>query len=295
MQVHLSITSIGNYAKANLVEGTEGKVMGITSNGVFLLFGQHTLFLTKNGHDSPFNLILAQPDSIPPQIAAGDPVFFSQEDLLFPSRGISINLSDASVWTPPNAEPVSSPLDAQKKRAKEITQGLLNQHIQKGFLFLFQAEESDNPEQTKIRFSTHQFVHAYIDRDRESILQASSSLFGLGGGLTPSGDDWITGFVLFHTRLLTTSGNNDPFLQKIGPDLVNAAYRQTTWVSANRLEAALQGWSEDLFINVISYITDVISTDPTKIAQQLMRFGHSSGVDTFLGIAAAVDSFEGQK
>ncbi|MHC1740480.1 MAG: DUF2877 domain-containing protein [Anaerolineaceae bacterium] len=280
--------SIGCYIKEKLEESAEGKVMGLTSNGVFLIFGKHSAFLTTNEHESPFNIVLSTEELIPAELSIGDPVVYSKSDLLFPSRDLTINLKEAAVWNPANPLSLAnSPLE-QTNKANTILKKLLSADPQKGFLFLSRISTNDTPEQKQIRQFTRQFSRAFQQNDSQNCLRASTSLFGLGGGLTPSGDDWITGFLLYQCCLdLAQNKPQRTFITNLGAELLYTAYRQTTWVSANRLEAALKGWSEGLFLSAIDFLFNSSSADPTKIADHLLSFGHSSGVDTFVGIAFA--------
>jgi hypothetical protein len=59
-------------------------------------------------------------------------------------------------------------------------------------------------------------------------------------------------------------------------------------ISANRIEAACQGWSEELFLGVVdSLLVDDAQVSDLTI-ERLVNFGHSSGVDTCVGIGAAL-------
>lgn len=288
MKTHLVASCLGNFARDSLLKATLGKIMGVTSKGVFLLFGKSSLFLTHDTHMSPFNIILSPENALPRKLSIGAPVYYSQGDLLIPDCQLTISLVDTPVWTPPPPCPLNASRAEQVSNARIIYQGLQNFDPQKGFLFLVNKATADTPEQTQIRQSVKSFSKAFIGNDLQTCLQAAAHLFGLGTGLTPSGDDWITGFMLYQCcQEIATKKAPRPFITSLGAELVFTAYHQTTWISANRIEAALKGWSEDLFLSAVNFIFDPSTGAHEKIVDGLYHFGHSSGVDTFTGIAYA--------
>jgi hypothetical protein len=107
-------------------------------------------------------------------------------------------------------------------------------------------------EQEEIQRSVITFKQTYFSHKSEECLRAAAALFGLGGGLTPSGDDVITGFQLYQVRVRALQNKAErAFIIEMGQKLTELAYQKTLYVSANRLEAACQGWTEDLFLKVL--------------------------------------------
>lgn len=290
MKTHLYAASIGCYARESLLKASEGKVVGITTKGIFLEFEQRSIFLTKNDHNSPFNIILSPSDLIPSSLASGDIVYFSQGDLLIPARDMAISLADIPVWTPPSPVRIVNSFPEQVKCTRQLLSELMKLDPQKGFLFLNCDSQADTAGQAQIRQAATAFTQSVRTNNLQASLEASTRLFGLGSGLTPSGDDWITGFLLYQCRLDMAKKIKRPFLTRLGAELVYTAYRKTTWVSANRLEAALKGWSEEIFLSAINYLFGDNRNCSEDIARGLMNFGHSSGVDTFVGIASGCEA-----
>ena len=69
--------------------------------------------------------------------------------------------------------------------------------------------------------------------------------------------------------------------------LQKMAFQKTTTISANRILTAGRGWAEEPFLQVIDTLFTG-SDMPSGMAELLTHFGHSSGVDTTLGIAASI-------
>ena len=288
MKTQLTAALIGNYVQESLLKAVEGKVMGVTSKGVFLLFGKNSLFLTRDNHRSPFNIILSPESVLPPDLSIGELAYYSQGDLLIPSRQTVISLVNTPIWIPPFPCPIKNSRVNQTHNAQKILDGLLELDSQKGFLFLGNNPKMDTSKQSRVRQIVKAFSKAFQNNEMQACLEASSQLFGLGTGLTPSGDDWITGFMLYQCcQEIAAKNNLRPFIGSLGAELTYSAYRQTTWISANRVEAAIKGWSEELFLTTINYLFDTSSSDPQNVINDLFNFGHSSGVDTFMGIAYA--------
>lgn len=107
-----------------------------------------------------------------------------------------------------------------------------------------------------------------------------SSIIGLGPGLTPTGDDIITGILLMI--------HSDPFcyqlLSKTQPNFNLALLeQQTTKVSAHFLYYAAHGIFSANLLNVLHLIRCKKNMNLTAI-DRLLDYGHTSGADIMLGI-----------
>lgn len=112
---------------------------------------------------------------------------------------------------------------------------------------------------------------------------AISGLLGLGIGLTPSGDDWLTGFCAIW--LLPCHPGN-----KYKPQFLSAVEKwkgQTTLLSEITLRAAInQRYRE----SIDHLITQIVSNDISNITgtlNDIKKIGSSSGCDMLCGIADA--------
>jgi hypothetical protein len=283
-----SATSLGCYAQKSLAGKTEGKVMGVTSNGLFLLFGKYSIFVTTNQHQSPFNIILPIETTLPADLAAGDTAYYSLNELLIPERQWILPLADVPVWTSPRPIPLKNSEDEQAAAAKQLLIKLQQLDVEKGFIFLGKTASADTTEQAAIRHATLTFSKAFQNNDQNACLEAATALLGKGGGLTPSGDDWLAGFMLYHScHSLAQNKNPRAFVNSLGAELVFSANRLTTFISANRIDAALLGWTEEFFLSTINYLFGDTTNNTASLAQNLIHFGHSSGVDTYMGIYSA--------
>jgi hypothetical protein len=282
--VHHSPAWIGVFAAEALTSSKEGKVAGVTSSGVFLLAGRNAIFLTKRGEKSPFNIFLNEETNLSEEYSTGDRFICSSSVVNFIHTGSVIDLRDAVQWTPPVPVVMKNSIKEQSRRIRLILDELKREiPAEKGLFYLVGAKDTD-----EISHYVSRLQSAFSHEDLASCLDAVNGLVGYGGGLTPSGDDLLAGFLLYHVRSDMASSRERMFVRSLGESLTELAYQKTTWISANRIEAACRGWSESVFLELLDHLFDNSVELPHQLTIRLLGFGHSSGVDTLIGIAAAV-------
>lgn len=283
---------IGVMASKALQLDGAGKVMGVTSSGAFLRIKDAIIFLTRLPYRSPYNLQLSQADLLLPQFQHGEPFQVVDQCITFTMRGIAVNTRNTEVWKP--GQPVlcrTTPTE-QMQLVDQLFSQIRVLEGDKGFLYLIDPPTGPVENQNQSILNASQtLLEAFQNQELTGILTASEVLLGAGGGLTPSGDDFLAGFFLYHLRSSQSLARHAEFTSKALEQIIELARRKTTTISVNRLQAALQGWSEELFLVYLDYIfaPDSISL-PENLPQALLNFGHSSGVDTLVGIYFAVSS-----
>jgi len=123
--------------------------------------------------------------------------------------------------------------------------------------------------------STEQF-------DIQDSIRAAGKMIGLGPGVTPSGDDFLIGFL---AGLWSTSGGNQgqlSFIHSFGKALMEIA-KQTNLISRTYLYHATQGQFSSSLSNLAEAITFGSENIPA-ISEAAMRVGHSSGMDSLTGL-----------
>lgn len=288
----LSAAKIGVIAAEMLSTENSGNVIGVTSKGVFLRAGDSIAFITDAEYRSPFNLTLDYLDHSMDILQPGSKVILRPDELYFPEEHLTISTNEAEVWIPSSPVKIKESNLTQSALVEECARSLLHKDPQKGFLFLVHPP-SENEGKTviqKTRNSVEKLISSFKKQDSETFKNAAKELLGSGGGLTPSGDDLLTGFFLYHTRYDRASNKERKYIREWHAEILREAYTQTTTISANRLAAAGRGWSEELFLHVIDAIFDSSIRLNGRDLETLANFGHSSGVDTFTGIYFAVKS-----
>ncbi|QDR79842.1 DUF2877 domain-containing protein [Sporomusa termitida] len=118
--------------------------------------------------------------------------------------------------------------------------------------------------------------------DQEPLLaEGICGLLGLGPGSTPSGDDFLLGFLagLIHTRPQCCR----PAAAKMAQLLVRNAPGLTTLLSVEYLRYGARGWYHQRLGEVIQAFTDGTDREMLDKARKLMQLGHFSGADLLVG------------
>lgn len=111
------------------------------------------------------------------------------------------------------------------------------------------------------------------------------ALMGLGGGLTPSGDDFLVGL----SATLTATGH--PLATFLAPLGSHFARRTTDVSAAFLLHASRREYSELLHEALAALLT---GARVSESLHRLLSFGSSSGADTLLGMRSGLAMAETQ-
>lgn len=287
----IGVTRLGAAAEESMKGVTGGRVAGVTSKGAFLRAADRIFFLTAADYRSPFNLTLERVDHLFSALQPGDAFEITAEGISFPGREFTLITTGAEVWQPPPpAKPLCLPAQ-QKERVTRLIEHLQDMDDRKGFLYLANpVDELTTVDQRDLYYSASTLKKSFKAQDKTHFLASAQRLLGAGGGLTPSGDDFLAGFFLFHFRCLQAGATVPGFLVDWCAELTRLAYEKTTTISANRLEYSARGWSEELFLQLIDHLFNPDIQFDEEMVRRLLEFGHSSGVDTLMGISFAVDS-----
>lgn len=288
---NIRVTIIGAAAQESMVKKTSGRVAGVTSKGAFLRADDRILFLTAADYRSPFNLTLESVDHLFSALQPGDGFDITENSILFNGRGFNLLTSGAEVWQPSQPARLVFSVEEQRKRAGLLINEIKRIDDDKGFLFLTRPSNALTIDhQRGIHQAATRLLLAFRIKDQDAFMSSAQKLLGAGGGLTPSGDDFLTGFFLYHFRRIQAGTGEPVNLSEWWGELTRLAFEKTTTISANRLEYAARGWSEDLFLRVIDHLFNPGVNFSGELPRLLLNFGHSSGVDTLMGISFALDS-----
>lgn len=117
--------------------------------------------------------------------------------------------------------------------------------------------------------------------DKQNIASTVANMMGLGIGLTPSADDYLTGLAL----VLFISGHPAEKYKGEFYRGLQCGRNNTTLLSAITLEAALQQRCRE---NIHHFIYDIIYSVPgnsTQAIEKIKHIGSSSGCDMLYGMA----------
>jgi hypothetical protein len=282
---------IGGLAKEVIKTGVQGSVIGVVSKGIFINSGDKIIFLTSAAYKSPYNIQVRLIEQIADNLNTGDICHLVGDSISFPQSQLTIDLKRAEVWFPDAPKKITCSREQQIERVNLLCQKMNGIDSNKGWLFLRDIGSLEigglNSENNRIRDAVQSFVENSNASNLPGCLLTASSIIGLGGGLTPSGDDWLTGFMLIQSRVDQSTGIKRSFVDSLGKSLIEMATQKTTKISANRISAACSGWAEEIFLDLVEHILVQDSTFSESQIRLIMEFGHSSGVDTSMGVFAA--------
>lgn len=288
--------SIGNFALALLAQPGKGKVMGVTSRGFFLLTqSNRVLFISTEPFLGPVHILLA---TLPEEVKAGlmsAEMEYSPDMINFPQISFQINLKNTKVWQPPELPKKIQTVHERYKQIKSITIELTQSGREATFLPLLQWLIT--PKRQEATTDTHPsiFIQKIIDLqfavhenapDEAALIL--DSFLGYGTGLTPSGDDFVWGFLAALNRWravlcpqIEVSQLNDVILPK--------AQKKTSFLSATLIECATHGWAD---ANMLAAL-DLLFTggeSENDVIERILDYGNSSGVDAFAGMSVAIET-----
>lgn len=158
-----------------------------------------------------------------------------------------------------------------------------------GLRDLWFASDSDSVKgffSSSLAERAHRLLAALRTKDMDEAYRTGRSLIGLGGGLTPSGDD-------FCAALLTVIHMpGSPFgeqYRQLGQRLANAAAQQTTAISQEMLITAACGQSRQ---NVIVLLQEITGPSPDALetaSLKVLQMGSLSGTDWMVGLTAGLE------
>ena len=116
------------------------------------------------------------------------------------------------------------------------------------------------------------------------LVSSATLLIGLGDGLTPSGDDFLGG-VFLALSAMQHGALRDALWAAIEPELEAL----TVEISAAHLAGAADGLGAAAIHDLLAAILGGDGVAVAAAVPTLAEIGHTSGFDTFAGIAVALD------
>jgi len=295
-QFLINARSIGSIAFEVLSEDQPARVMGVSSNGLFIQSTSKWLVFVSFDHfRSPLTITLQE--TIPPtmHIQAGDQVYFTSRRLVIPEAGIIIACGDRRVWKPaPRPDSVLSRPDLRKRLEQFARQVLLHKgdagfsSLLPGLLDL-SADRPTIPGSLLPVYRKILLLRKYFQEEKLSLAgELLCTLLGFGQGLTPCGDDFLIGLLLTLNRWRSVI-LPDVDLRSLNDPLINSAYHKTTTLSANLIECAALGQADERLINFVDCLL-IGCPGSDEILTNLLDWGTSSGSNAFAGMAVALSA-----
>lgn len=303
----IQAVSIGNIASQILLheypvfKGFRAMVSGVTSQGVFLaLPASETvcwqIFLTTSVWHGPLTINLPVTRINLTGYAArtgwqaiqpGQSLDVFKNALEFDEVCLSIKTQSAAVWKAPINDRSLQSLNQRISLVSEIIQYQQLHPANYGYLSLVNdllgmPPEACDEDRLMVR-AYYQLSLAMASQDKGKIIEAIAPFFGLGCGLTPSGDDLVCGFLLALNRW---GKFIIPVLDvvEINREICKLAWVQTNNISASLIECACQGQADERLIKALDGLAGG-GMPVDKMISYLSGWGSTSGYDTLAGIA----------
>jgi hypothetical protein len=217
----------------------------------------------------------------------------SDQQLVFTESHLVISAQNSDVWRVHLPSTLPLPAKERYERLESTAIEVFNITNEDGLVILI-PKLLDSPR------LVHQFMRK-LSPFEENVIQNLNTLpfssnpnledflvklLGYGSGLTPSGDDFVTGFLLALNRWKDALFLNRD-IYELNRNVVDAAYRKTTTLSANLIECASSGQGDERLLAAIDWLMGDQSANSDSI-QAMLKWGSSSGGDVFTGFVAAL-------
>jgi hypothetical protein len=124
-----------------------------------------------------------------------------------------------------------------------------------------------------------------------SVETSLEGLIGLGNGLTPSGDDFLVGFLAGLRCYTDERDNHRNYLREFGKLVIRHSYR-TNDISRTFLYHAAHGQVNSRLADLATAIAQgEITGHLQETAEKAIRVGHTSGMDTVTGLLVGMTSW----
>lgn len=286
-------TNIGYLAFEALSNSQEVSVLGVISKGLFLRSTSRWLiFLSFEKYCSPFTINLQETIDQLLSVKPKSSALIRSEALIFPQTKATIFLKQDTVYHPPGPSGKIRSFSARLDDLKYFVEATKAFKYNRGFgtllhpLLSLPIEDTLTEQQRWTLDAISKIGQALRASHISQAIDTVDELLGFGPGLTASGDDFMIGLLLLLNRWpgIHRLGHH---LQKFNKAVVEAAYQKTSTLSANLIECATFGQSDERIVNVVDCIVTG-NPAPIECVSSLSSWGASSGVDTLAGIAVGL-------
>ena len=283
--------SISRPLHRRLTQGTwQGHIVGVYQHASNLLGSDNdvvSLVSTRAG-DGPLNIVIREEISGLRGLQPGARAFLVGNTLQVGEA--SIGLGDARVWDPrPDWHHLQTRLPAIRGDLATVRDSARRLAYEPGLLqliFSSTTSRGSKPQASaaivgRIRSGAEIIAAGWLSEPAR-VQEGSALLAGVGAGLTPAGDDFLVGVLLWAWLAHTDTGSLcQAVLRGIG--------RRTTTLSTAYLKAAACGECGAAWHNLLMGLGRGAETNLTVAINRILSYGSTSGADSlagFLWIAA---------
>jgi hypothetical protein len=248
-----------------------GAIFGLFDQSCNLIDAQHRLIALTSSTigKGPFSIVIEESPHVFDKFALHQPVLATRRDVIIGAW--HIGLEHAEIWEPAITWP-ERPYELPPTIAALLEPYAAWPHL-----------HSDSP-LTRATFdlarqATHKLKRGLAQNS--DIEAAVIDLAGLGGGLTPAGDDYLLGAMAALWLLRQT---------QLPPKIARLVTPRTTTLSAAFLTAAALGHYAEPWHDFVQALLKNDVEDVKNAIDSIARIGASSGADALAGFAAVMQS-----
>jgi hypothetical protein len=241
--------------------------------------GVISLVLAEIGN-GPLNVVLDGTNGDFATIRPGMPAWFSESELRVGE--LQVGLDGAVLWEPrPDWEKLEAHRAVIADQLPLLRALALRQAPPNSLLCLFHSFPYDKfTGASKVTFTALVSAAAQLrsgwQGDNSKLHSGVTRLAGLGNGLTPSGDDFLAGVMLW---AWLAHAAREPFCHS----LLEAAAPRTTTLSAALLRSAASGECSAPWHRLLEALADSDQGQWLAATDDIMSLGNTSGADTLAG------------
>ncbi len=303
----LEAKAIGYKALKSLSSSKKtARVHSVFDRGFYIQFGKnHLINVIKNAsYMAPSSILIELPDNVSFNsigIKEGMRVKIDKKSMTIGHEALEIKFSKSSAWspsTPPNRDDLISAVKISLN-LRILRDIIYTCPSREGLVLLLENVELYGPTQLFLKPQKPSFsetARPYIETlmwglfggNLNTIVGMVSQILGLGPGLTPSCDDFLTGLILSLNvggKLLSRRKKNElGFYRKISSEICRAAKEKTTIYSQNSLNGAR---NEEGPKAVVELVFCLLTKDPNEVgavSKTVINMGETSGADIAIGV-----------
>lgn len=277
--------TVGCGVIENELSERTGEVTAIFENSIHLT--AEDCVLTLGSEKIPNHPFTIRTYTLPEDISIGN-TFYITKRRLFVERYYYLDLRDMPIYTPCFKTKYIVPRENIVRELQACREGAaLATGIEGFFPLLIGDVETDQITQ-KVMPVIDKIGLSIRNSDWPGFVKHSEDIVGVGVGLTPSGDDFLTG-VLVALYFYNTNFAKGFTIDKLETLAMLAGYR-TSLFSATLIKAAARGWVLDLISYWLVSLFQGDIKQVRELTEKILKIGHSSGADILLGLITALES-----
>jgi hypothetical protein len=283
-------------ARAIRQDGWTGEVIAVHPRSVYVTDEDNEIYaiVQQPLGNGPLNLVIpAEPAQVFTGLTPGTSLA-STGVRLGVGDAITIGLGSATVWDPKAYAALAADPAALRRGLpvlyREVAQRAPAESLAR-LLPHLEDEDLPGPLQRVAHFPrSHALIgglaESLAQRDCRRLKVVTSSLAGLGPGLTPAGDDFIAGLLL--ALAIVRQERNDATLNTVATMLVETAAARTHEISGAYLRAACDGQVGERWHPLLAALAGGDAPQIAAAAGPVLATGETSGADMLAGFLVGI-------